>query len=64
MAPPRPNSSPRRCPAHAAAERERCRRWRQRSFSLPLSSPLGTATGEITSREGVLVGIVVDGARR
>jgi len=36
--------------------------WLQ-SFSLPLSSPLGTATGEITSRRGLLVGLSVDGHR-
>jgi len=39
-------------------------RWRSREFSLPLESPLGTARGELHSRAGRLVGIVVDGDLR
>jgi o-succinylbenzoate synthase len=38
--------------------------WRSRGFSLPLESPLGTARGELHSRAGRLVGIVVDGRVR
>jgi len=34
-----------------------------RPFSLSLSSPLGTAAGEITNRRGLLVGVSVDGQR-